>query len=420
LYRKSVLPNGLRVLSSPMPHTHSVCVAIFIGVGSRYESDAQAGISHFIEHICFRGTPSHPTAREISEAIEGVGGILNGATDKEMTFYWCKVSKDHFVPAAGVLVDMLLNSNFKAADIRKERQVIIEEINMCKDSPSQQSGQLIDELLWHGHPLGRDIAGNRRSVTGTSRKSLLEFLKERYTPGNTVITVTGAVEHDEVLETIAGLLADWENAGSPPGFDSYVEQPAERIKVEKRETEQAHLCLAVPAVSIFHPQRFPLDLLNVILGEGMSSRLFAEIRDRMGLAYSINSYVEHFLDTGSLTVSASVDPANLIKAIKAVLAQLELLKKAIPDAEMNKAREISKGRLLLRMEDSRNVAGWLGGQEMLTRRILSVDETVEIIDGIRVEQLQEIASQLFLSEKLRLAVVGPVLDGASLEQVLQF
>jgi predicted Zn-dependent peptidase len=420
LYRKSVLENGLRVLTSSMPHTHSVCVAIFIGVGSRYESDHEAGISHFIEHICFRGTPSYPTAREISEAIEGVGGILNGATDKEMTFYWCKVATDHFISASEVLVDMLLNSNFKTEDIEKERQVIIEEINMCKDSPSQQVSLLIDELLWPGHPLGRDIAGDRKSVGDTDRPKLLGFLKERYTPGNTVVTVTGNVEHQEVVDVMSRLLGAWTSTEAPAPYSGYVEHSASRVKIEKRKTEQAHLCLALPAISIFDPMRFPLDLLNVILGEGMSSRLFAEIRDKMGLAYSINSYVEHFLDTGSLTVAASVDPSNLNKAVTAILNQLSLLKSNIPEAEMLKAREISKGRLLLRMEDSRNVAGWLGGQEMLTNRILTLDEMVGIIDSITVDQLESIAQKLFVSDKLRLAVVGPISDGKALDKILEF
>jgi len=402
-----------------MPHTRSVCIAIFIGVGSRYESTIEAGTSHFIEHILFRGTPKRPTAREISEAIEGVGGILNGATDKELTFYWCKVTQDHFPDATEVLVDMLLNAKFNVEDIEKERQVIIEEINMCKDSPSQQVGLLIDEVLWHGHPLGRDIAGTKESVTGISRQMLLDFLKAKYTPANTVITVTGNIEHQKVLEVINKLLRDWTNPEPRAGYLTYQEKSSERLKIEKRDTEQAHLCLALPGISLIHPLRFQLDLLNVLLGEGMSSRLFSEIRDKMGLAYSISSYVEHFLDTGSLTVAASVDPGSLNKTVTAILEQLELLKGNIPESEMQKAREISKGRLLLRMEDSRNVAGWLGGQEMLTDHILTLDEIIAIIDSIKVDQLQEIARELISTEKTRLAVVGPVSDSKTLKKLLK-
>lgn len=421
MYQKTTLDNGLRILTGTMPHTHSVCVAIFVGVGSRYESEKEAGTSHFIEHLLFRGTPQHPTAREISEAIEGIGGILNGATDKEMTFYWCKVTREHFQNAAAVLVDILLHSSFKPEDIEKERHVIIEEINMCKDSPSQQVGLLIDELLWPQHPLGRDIAGTRESMTGINREMLLGYLKTRYTPGKTVITVTGNVRHEEVLEIFHQLLGDWHNSSPLPGGDylGYREGANAKLKILKRDTEQAHLCLALPGVSLSHPQRFPLDLLNVALGEGMSSRLFTEIRDRLGLAYSISSYVEHFLDTGSLTVAASVDPDNLNQAVSAILGQLAQLREGIPEVEMEKARKISKGRLLLRMEDSRNVAGWLGGQEMLTNRILTLDDIIQIINSVTAEQLRAVAQQLIVSDKLRLAVVGPIEDPEPLRDLLR-
>jgi predicted Zn-dependent peptidase len=419
LYQKTTLENGLRILTSSMPHTHSVCIAIFVGVGSRYESALEAGTSHFIEHLCFRGTPERPTAREISEAIEGVGGILNGATDKELTFYWAKVTKDHFFTAAEVLINMLLNSKFNPEDIEKERQVIVEEINMCKDSPSQQAGLIIDELLWPDHPLGRDIAGTKESMAGINREMLLSFLKTRYAPENIVVSVTGNIHLDEVLTVFRKLMGSWSNPQPRSKYTIFQPQTIKRLKIEKRDTEQAHLCLAVPGVSLSDPQRFPLDLVNVILGEGMSSRLFSEIRDKMGLAYSINSYVEHFLDTGALTVCASVDPKNLLKAVAAILDQLELLKDGIPEAEIRKAREISKGRLLLRMEDSRNVAGWLGGQEMLLNHILSLEEIISVIDSIDVRQLHKIARELICLDKVRLAVVGPISDSRPLKKLLE-
>jgi predicted Zn-dependent peptidase len=419
LYQKTTLPNGLRVLTSSMPHTHSVCIALFVGVGSRYETDIEAGTSHYIEHMLFRGTPTRTSPRDISEAIEGVGGILNGATDKELTFYWCKVAKEHLKNAAGVLVDMLLNSLFRVEDIEKERQVIIEEIHMCKDSPSQQVGMLIDNLMWPGHPLGRDIAGTADSVTAIHKENLQAYLGKKYTPANTLITITGDITHQEVVEIVNELMGSWQNQAPLSPFLPYQPNNGERLIVEKRDTEQAHLCLAVPGISLSHPQRFHLDLLNVILGEGMSSRLFAEIRDKMGLAYSINSFVEHFLDCGSLTVAASVDPDNLNKAVAAILEQLELLKTGIPETEMRKAREISKGRLALRMEDSRNVAGWISGQEMLTGKILTLDDVIAIINSIAVEQMYSVARELFSPEKVRLAVVGPVTDTKTLNHLIK-
>jgi len=394
-------------------------MCFFIGVGSRYESEAQAGISHFIEHLCFKGTAKRATANEISAAIEGVGGFLNGGADKELTVYWCKVAQPHFPLAVDVLVDMLLHSKFDPADIERERQIIIEEINMTKDSPSQQVNMLIDELLWPGHPLGRDIAGSKESMAAITRDMILGYLQGQYLSDNTVVTIAGNIQHQEAVTAISQAIGNWTNQQPRPGYLAYQEQPNPRLQIERRDTEQAHLCLALPGLPLLHPKRFTLDLLNVILGEGMSSRLFTEIRDKLGLAYSIHSYIDHFLDSGSVTVHAGVEPKNLPVAIKAILEQFSKLKEPIPESELSKAKELAKGRLLLRMEDTRSVVGWMGGQEILTRRILSIDQVVPIIDAITADELKQIAQELLVGEHLRLAVVGPVGDDESLEELLK-
>ncbi len=409
----------MRILTETMPHTRSVSLCIFIGVGSRYETDAQAGISHFIEHLLFKGTDKRPISRDISEAIEGVGGILNGGTDKELTIFWCKVARHHFHTALDVLADMLLNSRFDPKEMEKERQVILEEINMCRDVPQQRVDMLIDELLWYNHPLGREIAGTKESVAAITRNIMLDYLKSRYLPKNTAVAVAGDIQHEEAVAAISKAMGNWANSKFRGQFLAYKEQTAPRVRIENRDTEQTHLCLGLPGLSIFHPKRFILDLLNVILGEGMSSRLFAEVRDKLGLAYSISSYVDHFLDSGSLTVSAGVDAKNLRPAIKAILEQLAQLKETVPEAELTKARELSKGRLLLRLEDSRSVAGWLGGQEILTGKILSVDEVLSTIDAITAEELMQVAENLILSSQLRLAVVGPIPEDEPLEGLLK-
>ncbi len=419
MYQKTTLDNGLRIVTATMPHTRSVSIGFFIGVGSRYEAEAEAGISHFIEHLCFKGTAKHPTAREISEAIEGVGGFLNGGTDKELTIYWCKVAQSHFQIALDILVDMLLHSKFDSEDIERERQVIIEEIHMSKDSPSQRVDMLIDELLWPNHPLGRDIAGNKESVTAITRDLMLNYMAQHYQPKTTVIAVGGNMQHQEVVATVNQAVGDWSNQKPHPEYSTYNEQQNPRICIETRDTEQVHLCLALPGLSLFHPKRFPLDLLNVILGEGMSSRLFTEIRDKLGLAYHIHSYVEHLFDTGSVTIYAGVEPKNLRVAITAILEQLYLLKQTVPQSELSKAKELSKGRLLLRMEDSRSVAGWMGGQEILTGRILSVDQVVAIIDAITVEEIKQLAEELLTGSQLRLAVVGPISNDEPLGELLK-
>ena len=419
MYQKTTLDNGLRIITATMPHTKAVSISLFIGVGSRYETEAQAGVSHFIEHLLFKGTLKRPTAREISEAIEGVGGMLNGGTDKELTVYWCKVAKPHWHMALDVLSDVLLNSKFDSQEMEKERGVVIEEINMSKDSPSQQVHLLIDELLWSNHPLGRDIAGSKESVAGITREMMLDYLTDKYLPSSTVVAIAGNIQHQEVISAINQTLGDWTTQRTHSEYTAYREQIVQQSIIETRDTEQVHLCLALPGLSLLHPKRFTLDLLNIILGEGMSSRLFAEIRDRLGLAYSIHSYVDHFFDSGSIVVYAGVEFKNLGAAVKAILEQLYQLTERVPESELSKAKELSKGRLLLRMEDSRNVAGWVGGQEILTGRILTVDQVESIIDAITAQEIKQLAQELVIASRLRLAVVGPVNAEEPLEELLK-
>ena len=418
MYQKTTLDNGLRLITHAMPHIRSVSICIFIGTGSRYETGAEAGVSHFIEHLLFRGTQKRPTSREISAAIEGTGGTLNAGTDKELTLYWCKVAQSHFLLALDVLVDMLLHSRFDPQDLEKERQVIVEEINMSWDSPQQRVNILIDELLWPEHPLGRDTAGTKESIAAINREAMVNYMARQYQPGNTVVAIAGNIQHQEALTAVSQALSNWTSQLPRSGYLTYQERPAQRLHIETRDTEQAHLCLALPALSLFHPKRFALNLLNVILGEGMSSRLFTEIRDKLGLAYSIHSHAEQLLDSGSFTIYAGVDPQNLQAAIKAILEQLSQLKETIPEAEISKAKELAKGRLMLNIEDSRNVAGWLGGQEILIERIFDVDEITSIIDAITARELKQLAHELLVSNQLRLAVVGPVSGNEPLEELL--
>jgi predicted Zn-dependent peptidase len=419
LYQKTTLNNGLKIITSLLPHTRSVSICIYLGVGSRYESDPQAGISHFIEHLCFRGTEKRLTAMDISTAIEGVGGVINGGTDKELTVYWCKVAVSHFQLALDVLVDMVINSRFEPEDIERERRVILEEIGMSRDSPQQQVGMMIDELLWYNHPLGRDVAGRRDSVSGISREQMLNFLASEYAPRNTVVSIAGNISHEEAVNSVSQLFGKWSNERKSIDYLAYQDNGNPQLKVECRETEQTHLCLAVPGLSLKHPKRYTLDLLNVILGEGMSSRLFREVRDKLGLAYNIHSYLDHFHDAGGMTVYAGVEPKKLTTGIEVILNQLSLLKEPVSEQELTKAKELSKGRLLLRMEDSRSVAGWTGGQEILDGAILSVEDVIVIIDKITSKDIAQLAEELFRSDRLRLSVVGPVKENGKLQRLLK-
>jgi len=330
------------------------------------------------------------------------------------------VAQIHFPLAMDLLADMLLHSKFDNEDMEKERQVIIEEINLSYDSPSQRVSQLIDGLLWPGHPLGRDIAGDKRSVTEITRDNLIDYMNLQYLPTNTVISVAGNIEHRKVVAAVNRCLGGWSSENNAAKFIVYKQQQNPQLHIEKRDIEQVHMCLALPGLSLFHPQRFTLDLLNVILGEGMSSRLFCEIRDRLGLAYSINSFVEHLSDTGAMVIYAGVEPKNLELTVQVILEQLSLLSEvAVSEQELRKGKEMAKGRLLLRLEDSRSVAGWLGGQEVLTGHILDVDNVVSVIDAITADSIKRLAQDLFIASQLRLAAVGPVTEDKSLGEILK-
>ncbi|MBI2830092.1 MAG: insulinase family protein [Chloroflexi bacterium] len=418
MYQKTTLDNGLRVVTSSMPATRSVSIITFIGTGSRYETDTEAGISHFIEHLLFKGTKKRPTSKDISEAIEGIGGYLNAATNKELTMYWCKVSQPHFGVALDVLSDMLFHALFNPPDVEKERQVIIEEICLSKDSPEQQVNMLIDELMWPEHPLGRDIAGTPESVAKLSRDMVLDYIQGEYLAPNAVVAIAGNIEHGPMVEQVSRAMQNWTRPGAKRSYVACQERVASRLLIEGRDTEQAHLCLGVPGLSLVHPKRFILDIMNTILGEGMSSRLFTEIRDKRGLTYSIHSSLEHMLDCGTIIISTAVDPPKLSAMVEGVLDELAKMKNTVTSAELTKAKEQTKGRLLLHMEDSRAVAGWIGGQEMLLGRILTLDDVIEKISTVTLEEVEQMAHEIFQTNQMRLAVVGPVPDRKALEQQL--
>jgi len=420
MYQKTTLDNGLRLVTSQVSTSRSVCLAFFLGVGSRYEQAPEAGISHFVEHLCFKGTKRRPSSQEVCLAIEGVGGMLNGGTDKEATVYWCKVARPYFSLALDVLVDMLRCSLFNIQDVEKERGIIMEEVALSRDTPSQLVDLLIDEVLWPDQPLGRDVAGTRETITGLEHQRLLDHWANYYVPGNTVVTVAGDLEHQEVLTQVVQALGDWSGRQKHPWFPANNDQNSPRLRIEAKDIEQIHLCLALRGLPANHPDRFALDLLNVILGEGMTSRLFLEVRERLGLAYEVHSSNNHFSDAGSMTIYAGVEPGRLEMALGAIIGELARLRQDIPQAEIVKAKEFSKGRLLLRMEDTRSVAGWLGGQELLLERILTVDEVLAKIDAVSPDDLKQMAQQLIIGNKLNLAMVGPVRQGEEhLESLLR-
>lgn len=419
-HEKTTLDNGLRILSLGMPHTCAVSIGFFIGVGSRFEDGEENGISHFLEHMLFKGTEKRPTAREIAVTIEGVGGAINATTGRELTTYWVKVPQGHLALAIDLLVDMLQCSKLEEEEIERERRVIIEEINMMLDFPADWVHLLLNQLVWPGHPLGRDVTGTKESVSKIDRERMFRYLARHYHPANTVVSVAGRIEHEEVVEELSLALEAWPRKEREAYLPVEEAQREPRVCLGYRETEQAHLALSLQGIPRSHPDRFNLQLLNTVLGQGMSSRLFLEVREKRGLAYSISSYVNYLHDTGRLGVFAGVDPRRIEAALEAILGELDRLRgEPVPAEELKKAKEFMKGRLLLQMEDSFAVASWLGRQEILEDRVLTVDEVLAAIDAVTAEDIQRVASERFREESLNLAVVGPFQEEERVRSLLR-
>jgi len=406
-YQRTVLPNGLRILTSAMPHTHSVSVSLYVGAGSRYEQEREAGVSHFVEHLLFKGTEKRPTAQEVAEAIDGVGGVLNGGTDREYTVYYIKVARPHMDLALDVLFELVRRPLMDPSEMEKERQVILEELAMVADSPPQLVDLLLDSLLWPENPLGRDVAGTPETVNGIDRQMVMGYLGQQYVPSNILVSVAGNIEHEEVVSAIAAALGDWQG-GKPAAWLPAISSNGTRCAVHYKSTEQAHVSVAVPGLPLSHPDRHAISFLSVILGEGMSSRLFIELREKRGLVYDVHSYSAHFLDAGAFNVYTGVDPKNAVAALSLVLAELARIRQDGPTTEeLTKARELSKGRLMLRMEDTRNVSGWIGAQDLLMGNVRSIEDAVAEMDAVTLEDLQRVAREIIDPAKLHLAVVGP-------------
>ena len=418
-YEQTTLANGLCVVSCEMPHTRSVAISAYVGVGSRYEADDQAGVSHFIEHMVFKGTERRPDPVDISAQIESTGGMINAGTEQELTVYWCKVAQPYFSESLDLLLDMLRNSLFRQDDIEKERHVIHEELAMINDYPSSRVDSLIDEMLWPDHPLGRDIGGSHESVDAIDRNMLLEHMGEYYAPSNTVISVAGGVPHSDVVAEVEKL--SWDRPAGQISEPAPVmrHQQQSQLRLEYRKTEQLHLSIALPGLALDDPDIYALDLLSVILGEGMSSRLFVELRENRGLAYDVHSGVSHFRDTGAFIITAGVDPASAYEAVPAILEQVASVRDSIDDREVDRAKQLVAGRMMLRMEDTRAVSAWMGSQQMIRGSMLEVDDVVDRVKAVTTDDLCRVASQNLVDDRLNLAVVGPCRGRKRLSRLLK-
>ena len=419
MYQEHVLDNGLRILLVPMDNFQSVSVGVFVKIGSRYEAENLSGISHLIEHLLFKGTPRRPTAKLIAEAIEGIGGVSNAYTSQETTVYYAKVAANQASTAIDVLADLIRHPLFEPAELEKERYIIGEEINMMFDSPEDWVSVLLDQIIWPDHPLGRDIAGTHASLTGLRQNHVLSFYQSGYHPRNMLIAVGGAFEAAEIVAEINELLGTWQPASIPTFEPAPTVQNKPCYLVENRPIEQGHLTLALPALPRTHPDRYALSVLNAVLGEGMSSRLFLRVREEEGLAYAVDSGLNLLADTGSLVVYAGVDAERGTEALQAILEELSRLRDdPVPETELNKAREYLKGRLVLGLEDSFSQTAWVASQALLMERVKTPAEVLEAYDAITVADVQAIAQKIINPARYSLAAVGPFGEGAALGKLL--
>ncbi len=407
MHKTTRLDNGLRVVTAELPHTRSATVSVYVGAGSRYERNEEAGLSHFLEHMLFKGASRRPTAREIAEAIESIGGIHNAATDREVTVYYAKVPYLAALETVDILADMVRSPIMDPAELEKERNVILEELAAVEDSPGELAGILIDETLWPDQPLGRNVGGTPESVQTLPLESVCRYMRAQYVPSNTVLVVAGNITHDAIVAAAHRWLGDMPDAPAGPWFAAVARNGGPRVAVREKATEQAHLCLAYPSVPVNHPDRYAVDLLSTILGEGMSSRLFLELREERALVYDVHSYPSEFRDAGSLTIYAGCDPENARVTVEVALEETDKLLHDLPDVEVEKGKQMARGRIQLRMEDTRSVAGWLGSQELLLGEILTVDEVVARIDAVTRDDLLRVGRQFLQPGLATLAAVGP-------------
>ncbi len=421
--QQTILPNGLRVLTSEMAHSRSATVSFYAGAGSRYEQPKDAGISHIVEHACFKGSQARPMPEQISEAIEGTGGVLNAGTDRELTVFYAKVPAAHLSLALDVVLDLAIRPVFDAEAFEKERQVVLEELAMVEDQPSQLAELALDGLLWPADPLGRDVAGTPETVRAINRAGAVTYRRNQYTPANTLMSIAGAIDSEAAIETVTASTEDWE-FGQPGDWQRTIalntREATKRIAVRNKPTEQANVLVGLPGLSAQHPDRYALHLLISALGEGMSSRLFVELRERRGLAYDVQAYATHLRDTGALSVYLGVDPDNVNEAIRLTVRELGRLREGVSEAELTKVRESSKGRMLLSLEDTRAVSAWFGSQTLLHERAWSVEEVITNLDTVTRDDLARVAGDLMHEDQLLLAVVGPFASAEPFEALLRF
>ena len=419
-FKKTTLKNGLRIITVSQKDTQAVTVLALVGTGSKYETKEISGISHFLEHMFFKGTKKRPDKIEIAETLDKIGGIYNAFTGEEYTGYFAKVAAGHFDLALDWVSDIYLNSLLPEKELQKEKGVIIEEINMGYDNPMAYIGILWNKLLYGDQPAGWDVAGTKESVAGIGRRELLSYMKSQYVASNTIVCLAGKIKEDLVIRKAKKCFSGIKNT-QPQGKARVVEKQIKpNCLLHPRETDQTHFCLGVRAYNLFHSQKYGQDILGIILGGMMSSRLFIEIREKLGIAYYVKTNIDSNPDTGFLVTQAGVDNKNAEKAISTILKEYKKIsRKRVPEPELKKAKSYIKGKMALILEASDAKASFYGAQELLENKILSLKEIYAKISEVSANDILKISQDIFQPKKLNLAIIGPFKDKKRFNRLLK-
>lgn len=420
MFKKTTLKNSLRIITVPQKNTQAVTVLVLVGTGSKYERKEISGISHFLEHMFFKGTKKRPNTIAIAETLDRVGGIYNAFTGEEYTGFFAKVDVNHFDLALDWVSDIFLNSKLEPAEIEREKGVIAEEINMLFDHPTSYVQILWKELLYGDQPAGWNIAGTKETVIAISREKLVDYLRNQYVAPNTIVCAAGRFKDSQIINKIKRQFSKIKIAKTQKKQKVIERQKRPECLLKERKTDQTHLCLGVRAFNLFHPKRYAQEILGIILGGMMSSRLFIEVRERLGLAYYISTDVLADPDTGFLVTQAGVDNKNIEKAIATILREYKKIsQKKVPAEELKKAKEYIKGKMTLLLEVSDAKASFYGVQELIENKILTPREIYAKIDKVRAEDVLKLAKDIFQPQKLNLALIGPFKDKAKFQKLLK-
>jgi predicted Zn-dependent peptidase len=402
------LENGPKVLTIPMPNRDSAAVSVWVRTGGRYESKKISGISHFLEHMLFKGTEKRST-RQIKEDVEGVGGILNAFTGEEVTCYFAKLLKEHYPKALDVLSDMVLNATLPNHEFVREKTVIVEEIKMYHDLPSHHVQDLMGELLWPDQPLGRSLAGTPESVGKLTRADLSGYMKKHYQGANILVAVSGDIAHEEVTATVRSIYGGQKKAKASVFVKAESRQSKPRSNFLEKKTEQTHFVIGLHALPRQHPDRYKLGLLHIMLGANMSSRLFEEVREKRGLAYEIKSGISAYHDAGAFTVSAGVETAKTGRAVSVILKELsKVSKNYVKPGELRRAKDYFMSQVCLGVEDTLDHLLWAGEKLVCTNELPDKEDIRRKIEAVTLEEVREMARKVFRTESLNLALIGPV------------